>query len=63
MEEEMTNSKYQTSRIDHLGIVPGICEQINLSEIIDEIVGETDRKVSVGKATKAMVINALGFVG
>jgi len=34
-----------------------------LIETIDEQVGETKRKVSVGQATQAMVLNGLGFVG
>ena len=32
-------------------------------EQIDAQVGLTDRKVSVGQAVQAMVLNALGFVG
>jgi len=52
-----------TKRLDHLGIVAGICEQIDLVEQIDGYVGATERKVSVGEATQAMVLNALGFVG
>ena len=52
-----------TERLDHLGIVAGICEQIGLVEQIDGYVGPTERKVTIGEATQAMVLNALGFVG
>jgi DNA-binding transcriptional LysR family regulator len=53
---------YTSERLDHLGIVAGICRRIGLIEQIDEIVGRTERKVSVGQAVQAMVLNGLGFV-
>jgi transposase len=59
----MQTTEYTTKRIDHLGIVAGICNKIGLIETIDEQVGEDDRKVSVGQAVQAMVLNGLGFVG
>lgn len=52
---------YRTERLDHLGIVAGVCREIGLIEMIDEQVGHEDRKVSVGQATQAMVLNGLGF--
>jgi len=60
MSEEAT---YETKRIDHLGIVAGVCQEINLIEQIDAKVRTSERKVSCGKGTQAMVLNALGFVG
>jgi len=59
----MSEIIYNTQRLDHLGIVAGICRQIGLIEQIDRYVGVTERKVSVGEAFQAMVLNALGFVG
>jgi transposase len=59
----MSEETYTTQRLDHLGIVAGICQQIGLIEQIDTCVGSTGRKVSVGEAVQAMVLNALGFVG
>lgn len=59
----MSEESYSTQRLDHLGIVAGICQQIGLVEQIDTYVGATGRKVSVGEAVQAMVLNALGFVG
>ncbi len=54
---------YETQRIDHLGIVAGICQEISLIEKIDVQVKASDRKVSCGQGTQAMILNALGFVG
>lgn len=39
---------YSTERLDHLGIVAGVCHEIELIEQVDRLVGEDDRKVSVG---------------
>ena len=58
----MAEETYSTQRLDHLGIVAGVCQQIGLVEQIDTHVGATERKVSVGEAVQAMVLNALGFV-
>jgi len=54
---------YETQRIDHLGIVAGICKEISLIGVIDALVKTSDRKVSCGKGTQAIILNALGFVG
>lgn len=54
---------YETQRIDHLGIVAGICQEISLIQTIDAQVKASDRKVSCGQGTQAMILNALGFVG
>jgi transposase len=50
-------------QIDHLGIVAGFCDQVELPRLINELVGKDNRKVSVGHAVKAMIVNALGFTG
>lgn len=52
---------YQTKRLDHFGIVAGMCDRIELVEKIDAFFPDQNRKVTVGEAVKAMVINALGF--
>jgi hypothetical protein len=41
---------YSMERLDHHGIVAGICHEIELVERVDTLVGENGRKVSVGKA-------------
>ena len=58
----MDSSGLHTQRLDHLGIVAGICNQIGLIEQIDAEIGPNKRKVSVGQAVQAMVLNGLGFV-
>jgi transposase len=56
--------EYKTKRIDHLGIVAGICHQVDLINLIDEFLPTpSNRKVSCGQATQAMVLNALGLSG
>jgi len=57
-----SNTSYRTERIDHLGIVSGICQEIGLIEAIDAQIGANGRQVSVGQAVQAMVLNGLGFV-
>jgi len=58
----MDTQDIQSQRLDHLGIVSGICTEIGLIESIDEQIGDTGRKVSVGQAVQAMILNGLGFV-
>jgi len=58
MEKEQ---RFETQRMDHLGIVAGISQEIELVELIDKRVGKVERKVSCGQAVQAMVLNALGF--
>ncbi len=58
----MTEITYHTERLDHLGIVAGICDDIDLVEQIDRFVPAPRRLVSIGQGVKAVVINALGFV-
>ena len=58
----MNNQDLQSQRLDHLGIVAGICNEIGLAETIDAQLADTGRKVSVGQAVQAMILNGLGFV-
>ena len=53
--------EYQTERLDHLGIVAGVCQEAGIAEWLDKQAGESRRSVSVGKATVAMVLNGLGW--
>src|SRR5207302_2826171 len=53
--------EYQTERLDHLGIVAGVCREAGIAEWLDERAGEQRRSVSMGTATVAMVLNGLGF--
>ncbi|MEA1945522.1 MAG: DUF4277 domain-containing protein, partial [Euryarchaeota archaeon] len=55
--------EYENKIIDHLGIVAGVCNEIELVEEIDKIVGVSDKqKVTTGEAVMAMIMNGLGFV-
>src|SRR5215813_2476317 len=51
----------RVERIDHLGIVTGICREIGLAEYLDALAGPSQQQVSVGTATLAMILNGLGF--
>lgn len=48
--------------LDHLGIIAGICDELNLVGIIDRLIPSNSRqKVSHGTSIKAMIINGLGY--
>ena len=53
---------YQTKRIDHFGIIAGVCNHIGLANLINShVTGGKERKVTCGQAVKAMILNALGL--
>ncbi|MBF0133965.1 MAG: DUF4277 domain-containing protein [Magnetococcales bacterium] len=56
-------TNYSSQTLDHLGLVAGIYDELCLGETIDRIIPQdmSMRKVSIGQAVKAMVINGLGF--
>jgi transposase len=50
--------------IHHLGVVSGICDEIELEKTINSIIPtKMNTKLSMGTRVKAMVINGLGFTG
>jgi transposase len=51
----------RVERLDHLGIVAGVCEEIGLAAYLDAVAGPSDQQVSIGTATVAMILNGLGF--
>lgn len=55
------SEEYQNERLDHLGIVAGVCRELGLVEWLDQQAGERRNQVSIGTATMAMVLNGLGF--
>jgi transposase len=54
----------ESKELDHLGLVAGMYDELEIGKRIDEHIAQDfeQRKVSVGQAVKAMVINGLGFV-
>ncbi len=56
-----TEQRFETKRLDHLGIVAGICHEIGLMGSVDQAVGPSEPKVSCGAAVQALVLNGLGF--
>jgi len=48
-------------RMDHLGIVAGVCDEIGLVEYFDRQDTHWHARVSLGQAIKAMILNGLGF--
>jgi hypothetical protein len=53
--------EYQTERLDHLGIVAGVCREAGIAAWLDAQAGKNNRDVSVGTAVVAMILNGLGF--
>ncbi|MCS3657959.1 hypothetical protein GGQ11_002760 [Salinibacter ruber] len=50
--------------LDHLGLVAGMFEELEIGDRIDEHITQDldEREVSVGQAVKAMVLHGFGFV-
>ncbi len=56
-----TAESYMNERLDHLGIVAGVCQEIGLAAWLDAQDPGNRQQVSVGTATVAMILNGLGF--
>jgi hypothetical protein len=60
----MSSAVYTSKRLDHLGLVAGFCQEIDLAAIIDKVLGTSERRqVSYGQIFTAMLLNGLGFTG
>jgi transposase len=57
----LSEESYINERLDHLGIVAGVCQEIRLAAWLDAQDPTNRQQVSVGTATVAMVLNGLGF--
>lgn len=57
--------KLTSLNIDNLGLVAGMCDEIGISEIIDQACGTQaqNKNLSFGKCVKCMILNGLGFIG
>jgi transposase len=53
--------EFVNERLDHLGIVAGVCQEIGLAAWLDAQEPGYRQQVSVGTATMAMVLNGLGW--
>ena len=56
-----TTDMYINERLDHLGIVAGVCQEIGLAAWLDAQDPGNRQQVSVGTATVAMILNGLGL--
>ncbi|MBA3492222.1 MAG: IS1634 family transposase [Rubrobacteraceae bacterium] len=54
---------HKSETLEHLGLVAGMFDELGIGDLVDELVPQDlcQRKVSVGQALKAMVLNGLGF--
>jgi len=58
----LSSAGIDITRMDHLGILSGIIDDLNLVTIIDESVGIDSReKITTGEAVKGMILTGLGF--
>lgn len=58
----MTAPSYGIKNLDHLGLVAGMCQELQLAEAIDAVIPKTNtHHVSHGQALVAMILNGLGF--
>ena len=60
---DKVENPYEVKNLDHLGLIAAQFDALGLVEQIDAMVPQCSekRKVSIGQAVKAMVINGLGF--
>src|SRR6202162_4988431 len=57
----LPEERYINERLDHLGIVAGVCQEIGLAAWLDSQEPENRQQVSVGMGTVGMILNGLGF--
>ena len=49
-------------RLDHHGLVTGMCDELGIARLIDRVIPKAaEHKVSHGQALVAMLLNGLGF--
>ena len=53
----------QTQNLDHLGLIAGIVDDLEIEDIVNSILPQNSReKISAGQIVKAIIINGLGFL-
>ena len=55
-------STYTTQDLGHLGLVAGMCHELEIAKSIDRLLPPTEKQISHGTAVCAMVLNGLGVV-
>jgi len=57
-------NKIKTKKLGHLGLVAGMCQELNISKIVNNHIIKGDKRVlSHGDAVVSMILNGLGFTG
>jgi Domain of unknown function (DUF4277) len=51
----------RVARLDHLGIVAGVCREIGLAGHLDGLARPSQQQMSIGNAMVATILNGLGF--
>lgn len=54
---------YSSKPLDHRGLVAGRCNELGMVDLIDQLIppDRDKRRVSIGPAVQAMILNGLGF--
>jgi transposase len=56
-------SNIRVQDLDHCGLIAGICDEMRLVELLDQLLGRHHQEIiSPGQVVKAMILNGLGFV-
>ncbi len=60
----MAQQKAVIKNMDHLGLIAGMGDELKIKESIDEAIPSSSKSknLSYGEATKAMILNGLGYV-
>lgn len=60
----LKSEEVRTENLDHLGLVAGMCEELKIKSLIDNLIPceSAEQKVSTGTAILAMIQNGLGYV-
>jgi len=59
----MENTSLNSKVINHLGLVSGMCDELEIQSIIDAKIQQdtNQRNISIGTIVKALILNGLGF--
>lgn len=57
--------KLTSENIDNLGLVAAMCDEIGITDIIDQACGiqAQNKNLSFEQCVKCMILNGLGFIG